>query len=94
MSQEPGSSVGVTCVAPALAGTRRYDYFWGKWRRTRSHSTQNMFFAKASLVFVVVTLAAVFCAQPVDAARGPKITSKVYFEIQHGDQAMGRSASA
>ncbi|KAI9456530.1 cyclophilin-like domain-containing protein [Lactarius psammicola] len=49
-----------------------------------------MIFAKASLVFVVVTLAAFFCAQPVEAARGPKITSKVYFDIQHGDQPMGR----
>jgi len=53
-----------------------------------------MFFAKASLIFVVVTLAAVFCAQSVEAARGPKITSKVYFDIKHGDQDMGRSAFA
>jgi peptidyl-prolyl cis-trans isomerase B (cyclophilin B) len=51
-----------------------------------------MFFAKASLVFLVVTLAAVFCAQSVEAARGPKITSKVYFDIKHGDKDMGRSA--
>ncbi|KAH9058847.1 peptidylprolyl isomerase B [Lactarius vividus] len=49
-----------------------------------------MIFAKASLVFVVVTLAAFFCAQPVEAARGPKITSKVYFDIQHGDKPLGR----
>ncbi|KAI9442491.1 peptidylprolyl isomerase B [Lactarius indigo] len=49
-----------------------------------------MIFAKASLVFVVVTLAAFFCAQPVEAARGPKITSKVYFDIQHGDEPLGR----
>ena len=52
----------------------------------------NMFFAKASLIFVVVSLAAVFCAQSVEAARGPKITSKVYFDIKHGDKDMGRSA--
>ena len=51
-----------------------------------------MFFTKASLVFVVVTLAAVFCAQPVEAARGPKISHKVYFDIQHGDQPLGRGA--
>jgi hypothetical protein len=51
-----------------------------------------MFFTKASLIFVVVTLAAVFCAQSVEAARGPKITNKVYFDIKHGDQDMGRSA--
>jgi hypothetical protein len=51
-----------------------------------------MFFAKASLIFVVVTLAAVFCAQSVEAARGPKITSKIYFDIKHGDKDLGRSA--
>jgi len=51
-----------------------------------------MFFAKASLIFVVVSLAAVFCAQSVEAARGPKITHKVYFDIKHGDKDMGRSA--
>ncbi|KAI0268754.1 cyclophilin-like domain-containing protein [Gloeopeniophorella convolvens] len=49
-----------------------------------------MFFAKASLIFVVVTLAAVFCAQPVEAGRGPRITSKVYFDIKHGDEDLGR----
>ncbi|KAI0302619.1 cyclophilin-like domain-containing protein [Russula brevipes] len=49
-----------------------------------------MFFAKASLVFVVVTFAAIFCAPSVEAARGPKITSKVYFDIKHGDKDMGR----
>lgn len=53
-----------------------------------------MFFTKASLVFVVVTLAAFFCAQPVEAARGPKITSKIFFDIKHGDQELGRSAFA
>jgi hypothetical protein len=53
-----------------------------------------MFFAKASLVFVVVSLAAIFCVQSVEAARGPRITSKVYFDIKHGDKDMGRSAFA
>jgi len=51
-----------------------------------------MFFAKASLIFVVATLAAVFCAQSVEAARGPKITSKIYFDLKHGDKDLGRSA--
>lgn len=51
-----------------------------------------MFYAKASLIFVIVTFAAFFCAQPVEAARGPKITSKLYFDIKHGDQDLGRSA--
>ncbi|KAI0001330.1 cyclophilin-like domain-containing protein [Russula compacta] len=49
-----------------------------------------MFFARASLIFVIVTLAAVFCAQSAEAARGPRITSKVYFDIKHGDQELGR----
>jgi peptidyl-prolyl cis-trans isomerase B (cyclophilin B) len=47
---------------------------------------------KASLVFVFVTLAAVFCAQPVEAAKGPKITNKLYFDIKQGDKDLGRSA--
>ena len=51
-----------------------------------------MIFAKASLIFAVVSVAAFFCAQSAEAARGPKITSKVYFDIKHGDQPMGRSA--
>ncbi|KAI0256270.1 cyclophilin-like domain-containing protein [Lactifluus subvellereus] len=49
-----------------------------------------MFLAKASLFFVVATLAAIFCAQSVEAARGPRITHKVYFDITHGDQKLGR----
>ena len=28
--------------------------------------------------------------QPVAAAKGPKITHKVYFDIQHGDESLGR----
>jgi len=51
-----------------------------------------MFFARASLILVVVSLAAIFCAQPAEAARGPKITSKIYFDIKHGDKDMGRGA--
>ena len=51
-----------------------------------------MFF-KASLLLVVTTLAALFCAQSAEAAKGPKITHKVYFDIKHGDKDMGRSES-
>jgi len=32
----------------------------------------------------------VFLAQSVQAAKGPKITHKVYFDIQHGDKRLGR----
>ncbi|ETW80893.1 hypothetical protein HETIRDRAFT_410105 [Heterobasidion irregulare TC 32-1] len=45
---------------------------------------------RASLVLAVVSFAALFCAQPVEAARGPKITNKVYFDIKHGDESLGR----
>lgn len=59
---------------------------------TPSFPHPNMIFAKASLIFAVVSFAAIFCTQSAEAARGPKITSKVYFDIKHGDQPMGRSA--
>lgn len=53
-----------------------------------------MIFVKASLILAVVSFAAIFGAQSAEAAtRGPKITSKVYFDIKHGDKSMGRSAS-
>ncbi len=29
-------------------------------------------------------------AQPAEATKGPKITHKVYFDIQHGDESLGR----
>jgi peptidyl-prolyl cis-trans isomerase B (cyclophilin B) len=52
-----------------------------------------MIFSRISLLFVVVTIAALFCATPVDAAaKGPKITHKVYFDIKHGTKDLGRSA--
>lgn len=53
-----------------------------------------MFFARASLIFLVVSFAAIFCAQSVEAARGPKVTSKIYFDIKHGDEVLGRSTFA
>jgi hypothetical protein len=50
-------------------------------------------FARLSLAFVVVSIAAFFCAQSVEAAKGPKITHRVYFDIKHGDKDLGRSMS-
>ncbi|KAH8108034.1 peptidylprolyl isomerase B [Cristinia sonorae] len=38
----------------------------------------------------IVTLAAFFVAQPVEATKGPKITHKVFFDIKHGDKDLGR----
>ena len=47
---------------------------------------------RLSLAFLIITLAALFCTQSVDAAKGPKITHKVYFDIKHGDEKLGRSS--
>ncbi|KAF8838821.1 hypothetical protein BDN67DRAFT_906656 [Paxillus ammoniavirescens] len=47
-------------------------------------------FGRISLAFIVISLAAFFCAQSVDAAKGPKITHKVYFDLKHGDKELGR----
>ncbi|KAF2280884.1 uncharacterized protein EI97DRAFT_389023 [Westerdykella ornata] len=41
-------------------------------------------------VLVVLSVAFVFFAQAADAAKGPKITHKVYFDIKHGDEELGR----
>lgn len=47
-------------------------------------------FGRISIAFIVVSVAALFCAQSAEAAKGPKITNKVYFDIQHGDEYLGR----
>ena len=39
---------------------------------------------------LLVALAALVSIQGVEAAKGPKITSKVYFDIEHGGKPMGR----
>lgn len=41
-------------------------------------------------LMVVLTAAFLFFGQTVEAAKGPKITHKVYFDIKHGDEDMGR----
>jgi peptidyl-prolyl cis-trans isomerase B (cyclophilin B) len=39
---------------------------------------------------LILTVAFLFLAQTAEAVKGPKITHKVYFDISHGDEPMGR----
>ncbi|KAI0712606.1 cyclophilin-like domain-containing protein [Earliella scabrosa] len=48
-----------------------------------------MIFSRLTFGFLLVTIAAFFCAQSVEA-KGPRITHKVYFDIKHGDKDLGR----
>jgi peptidyl-prolyl cis-trans isomerase B (cyclophilin B) len=41
-------------------------------------------------VLPILTVALVFLAQTAQAVKGPKITHKVYFDVSHGDEPMGR----
>lgn len=41
-------------------------------------------------VLLILTVVFVFFAQASDAAKGPKITHKVYFDIEQDDKPMGR----
>lgn len=50
-----------------------------------------MKYGRLALAFLFVTVAALFCTTPVEAAKGPRVTHKVYFDIKHGDKDMGRS---
>lgn len=48
-------------------------------------SIKRLFLAASAIVGAGMML-----AQPVAAAKGPKITHKVYLDIEHGDQPLGR----
>lgn len=45
-------------------------------------------FVISALLMLTVTF--LFFAQTAEATKGPKITHKVYFDITHGDEPMGR----
>jgi peptidyl-prolyl cis-trans isomerase B (cyclophilin B) len=47
-------------------------------------------FGRATLAFVVISIIAIFCAQSAEAAKGPKITNIVYFDIKQGEKDLGR----
>ncbi|KAH8670403.1 putative peptidyl-prolyl cis-trans isomerase B [Tricladium varicosporioides] len=41
-------------------------------------------------VLLILTVTFVFFAQTAQATKGPKITHKVYFDVSHGDEPLGR----
>lgn len=41
-------------------------------------------------ILLIATFSFLYFAQGSEAAVGPKITHKVYFDIQHGDENLGR----
>lgn len=41
-------------------------------------------------MLLMLTAGFLFMAQTSEAAKGPKITNKVYFDITHGDEPLGR----
>lgn len=41
-------------------------------------------------LMVILTAAFLFFGQTAEAAKGPKITHKVYFDVKHGEEDMGR----
>ncbi|KAK5194839.1 Peptidyl-prolyl cis-trans isomerase B [Exophiala xenobiotica] len=41
-------------------------------------------------LLVILTATFLFMGQTAEAAKGPKITHKVYFDVEHGDEPMGR----
>ena len=41
-------------------------------------------------LMVILTATFLFMGQTAQAAKGPKITHKVYFDIEHDDQPLGR----
>jgi peptidyl-prolyl cis-trans isomerase B (cyclophilin B) len=45
-------------------------------------------FVVSALLILTVTF--IFFAQTAQAVKGPKITHKVYFDVSHGDEPMGR----
>ncbi|KXN91018.1 Peptidyl-prolyl cis-trans isomerase B [Leucoagaricus sp. SymC.cos] len=48
-------------------------------------------FGRLTFTVIVVSVVAFLCAQSAEAAKGPRITNKVYFDIKHGDENLGRS---
>jgi len=47
-------------------------------------------FGRLSVVFMVVSIVAFFCAQSVEGAKGPRVTHKIFFDINLGEEYLGR----
>jgi peptidyl-prolyl cis-trans isomerase B (cyclophilin B) len=41
-------------------------------------------------ILLILSITFVFFAQTAEATKGPKITNKVFFDIEHGDEKLGR----
>lgn len=41
-------------------------------------------------ILLILTFTFLYFAQTTEAVKGPKITHKVFFDIQHGDEELGR----
>jgi len=48
-------------------------------------------FGRLTLTFIVVSIVAFFCIQSAEATKGPKVTNKIYFDVRHGNEDLGRS---
>lgn len=56
------------------------------------HLTAKMFALQRFVVsaLLILTVVFLFMAQTAEAVKGPKITNKVYFDVSHGDEPLGR----
>lgn len=88
-------------IKEATCTKYRYIYFpflFQSFAPTNQHS-KVLFDPAASMLAIqrlvvsallILTVVFLFLAQTADAAKGPKITHKVYFDISHGDEPLGR----
>lgn len=87
-----GRNPPIARLSPALSNTSPKS-----WRESLSYQNpEAMIFDMANVQRIVVSLLVIltatflFFGQTAEAAKGPKITHKVYFDIKHGDEELGR----
>lgn len=95
VSDEGGLRSTAPCVfnLPRVLSTTNYSPYFSP--ASESHMTEpisNMFNMQRVVISLLVLLTAVFLffGQTAEAAKGPKITHKVFFDIKHGDKELGR----